>query len=757
MDDDGPWNDYTASSSGEEEPWKDYAPHQVGALESLSKGAVSGAMAGWTDQATAAANPKVSGLPMSMSPLVRAPVGAARLAYERFIKPQGSGERGPATEAYNKALTDLTAETKEMKSQHPYWYGAGELSGAGASMAAVPMGEVAGLGARALQGAKIGAGYGAVTGAASGSEEGGLPGAGVGAITGGLTGAALGAGSEVALNAAAPLVRPITNKIGSAYRAFKDPEAEASRQLLQSSIGDKRNAGRTWEPPTQEQTDVARQAGLPLAAVDVLGPESRALGEWSATTSPEAKARFERLNQRLPQAPQRVAQFIQDMTGGGDLAADQAAIKAAASPVNKAAYRQAMDDAKGMALWDDELKDLVQAPEVQSAIRIATPQLKNWAVKDGMAPPVGAFEIKNGVTDLKQTVGGNQYMPSLQYWDYVKRALDKMNTPTAKAFSQTLRSKLDDMVPSYQTARAGAAQFFGAQDALEAGSKFVNPQTNFKMGDARQALAKMSIDERDLFARGFATQLAERVSSGGQRALNSTFNNEQVRERVEMALGPQRARQLEALLRMEQVAASSGNLYLGSPTARRLALQSALGVGFAGGEAGYEYLTHGALNPMQVMTAGTIPFALGHGQKILNERLAAQLGRMLTSDDPAIYAKGIQLAARVPAAMDRLRNITAGGATTVVPKFVPQAAVAKKDEGPSKDSAALGQHKDGGAAQRKANVSQRKVGGSVHSDHKPPLKRKFLPQSIGASRAKDGQWYIRDKSRPGKWLQVIHG
>ena len=65
-----------------------------GPISAFGAGAVHGATAGWSDEASAAA--QASGIPQIMSPLLRMPVGAARLAYEHF-----TGTQGPATAEYN--------------------------------------------------------------------------------------------------------------------------------------------------------------------------------------------------------------------------------------------------------------------------------------------------------------------------------------------------------------------------------------------------------------------------------------------------------------------------------------------------------------------------------------------------------------------------------------------------------------------------------------------------------------------------------
>jgi hypothetical protein len=114
----------------------------------------------------------------------------------------------------------------------------------------------------------------------------------------------------------------------------------------------------------------------------------------------------------------------------------------------------------------------------------------------------------------------------------------------AKEWSRVLRDNFDDMIPEYGNARAGAARFFGAEDALEAGQKAVMSKMNSRQ--IRAGLDKMAPVEKKLFQDGFVDQYAKMVrESGDQRKiLNSIANSPAARERIAMALGPQRAKEL---------------------------------------------------------------------------------------------------------------------------------------------------------------------------------------------------------------------
>ena len=163
---------------------------QYGALQSAYEGAKAGLTANFSDELGGAS--AASGLPRNLPSssgnfanlaykAVKPTIGAARLAYEHL-----TGQPGPATEEYNKAVDEIRARQEAMKAQHPYAYGAGEIGGGLASIAIAPEARAASLGSRALQAGKVGAAYGALSGAGEGTNpderaENAL----IGAVTGG--------------------------------------------------------------------------------------------------------------------------------------------------------------------------------------------------------------------------------------------------------------------------------------------------------------------------------------------------------------------------------------------------------------------------------------------------------------------------------------------------------------------------------------------------------------------------------------------
>ena len=118
---------------------------------------------------------------------------------------------------------------------------------------------------------------------------------------------------------------------------------------------------------------------------------------------------------------------------------------------------------------------------------------------------------KDGRLILKEIPDGSRLLPSLQFWDIVKRNLDSVGTRESKDWARVLREHADELLPSYKTARAGAAHFFGAENALEAGQNFVGASERYGLPAAAKALSKMSPTERQLFQDGYVSRLVEKI------------------------------------------------------------------------------------------------------------------------------------------------------------------------------------------------------------------------------------------------------
>lgn len=575
-------------------------------------------------------------------------------------------------EAYEKGRAEAANYANLASEQHRAAYLTG-LLGSAVILPTMSAGAGATIGERAVSGALAGGVYGGAYGGGSAVGAGASP---AETAAQAATGAVLGAGGGAVIPpiaaGASKVAGAVSGGVGAvlghpiqtiqAARNINETAAQKVGAALRSDI-------ETGSAPASSEIGAAQAAGQTPAIIDVGGTATRELAHSAANTSPEARSALETMTgERFKGQVQRVSDFVRGLVpGGGNAVRTQEAIDQAARDVNAPAYRRAFAAASKLKtpLWDDDLENLVQAPEVQSAIRIANVQAKNWAVKDGLAPPVGAFIIKDGKTALRETPNGNTIMPSLQLWDYVKRALDAQGTPTAKAFAKALRDNMDAQVPEYGEARAGAAAFFGAGNALEAGQKFVAMRGSLE--EARQAINKMSMPERALFAEGFVSNLADKVSKIADNrsvTIDKIFNSVDGRERINLALGPNRSDQLESFLRREDMLDLARKGLQGSTTARQQfmrALAGGIGHGAAGGAmaggvaAGAEQFFEGEIDAKKVLSAALLGTAAA-GKVVISRQLAQRVGELLASNNPADIQLVTRMAANNPAVRDGIRR-----------------------------------------------------------------------------------------------------
>lgn len=627
-----------------------------GILHAAVKGALKGATFNFSDELAGIRSAGPEAVPDFVGPIpARTLVGGARLA-ANYV----TGKDPESVTAYEKARDEERRAQEEAHAQHPYIHTAGQIGGA----LALPVGagaQAATLPARMARGALTGAGVGA----AYGAGEGETPtqraiGAGTGAVLGGVTGGLAPPLVEGAIQGISAAARPITNTIRGAI----NPEGEAGRRVLTGLERDFRQQGPQFTP---EEAAVARAADSPTAIIDAGGETTRALARSAANTSPEAREALTGLTQdRFGTQNQRAAEFVQRLTGAsGDNPGSIEAVREAAQRMNRPAYARAYREGD-REIFSPEMDQLISSPAVVEAMKRASASGKDRAVTEGYGAFNPGVSVENGVVTFRKGKGGVPTYPNLAFWDATKKELDDAAGAAARAgrngeagvlgnLARQLRTELDNHVPSYATAREGAARAFGAQDALEAGANFVTARMD--NAEARRALARMSAPEQQLFRHGYASALTNKIDEMGDRQtiLNKMAQSPADRERLEIALGPQRARQLEAFLRVEGIMDRARTAITGnSTTARQLA---ELGLaGGAGGIAGHGDLT----DPRTVGTAAVV-YGLMHGRNRVNERVARRVGEMLASDDPQVLQRGAQMIARHTNLFNNLRAMDGFG------------------------------------------------------------------------------------------------
>lgn len=569
-----------------------------------------------------------------------------------------------AEKTYNEAVARERAKDESYKNAHPIAYDAGEIGGSLPSMAVLPEGEFANAGRFApyLKGAQVGAEYGAASGAGEGTDATSrLAGGTEGAISGGVGGGVAPVLGDVAGAVYNRTLKPVV----SMARGWIDSEGEAARRLSVALQSDQ-DLIASGKAEGMSPTDwvKARAAGEPVTLADLGATNTQALLRSAANTSPDARAVLEKvINDRFAGQSDRVADTVRGLVAGGANAyktSDELldAYNAGRTPL----YKKAFSQPEAQSVWDENLEQMSQAPVVQNAIRMANITAKNEAAKLGLTPmknsPFG-FDA-DGRLKLQTRPDGSQVTPNLQYWDAVKKNLDKMGAD-GQAWAKVLRNHLDTIVPEYKDARGFASNYFGEDNALEAGRKLAGKQVDPE--EITRAMANMKPDEKDLFREGYASDWAGRVIGNMRDSRDITkamFNSPNERARALAVFGPAGMAKIQARMTLETIMDGARKAMGNSTTARQL-----IEAGLAGGALG-GYLEGDWKGALTGAGAGVA------GKKFLANELAAgarkfvgnvdattarNVAELLTSSDPNKLSRGLQMATKNQKIADGLRGI----------------------------------------------------------------------------------------------------
>ena len=606
----------------------------------------------------------------------------ARALYDKAV------DGGPLGDAYDRNLDETRARVRASADQHPVAYYGGEIGGAlavpgglarigvrGAIHAAANQGIRAGVKAGAKEGAAYGAAYG------FGKSEGGPQARLEGAAGGAAVGGAFGAAAPVVLSGMRGALEPVRNRYNSVF----NPTEEAARRVALAQDADNQAIQSAYNTLGPNRNDVlgaeaqqminAGRAGGELRNIDTMGggESVRGLARSAANNSPQAREILNQMtDERFTGQGDRFLDFIRNGIGlrfPGNAEVAREALKAAARKSNRPAYMQAFREGDG-PIMTSEMERLTGAPIVRQAMQDAAESGKNTAIREGY----GAFNTRVDITGdgqvrfLKGKEGVPTY-PNLQFWDEVKRNLDTIAKKAFRAgdnkvggeaadFARTLRTELDSVVPSYANTRSQAMQFFQADDALEAGQNLYRGVGGMNLNAAERAVAKMSPPERRMLAEGYTSELIDAVRKAPDRRsiLTNFAKSDDARQRMVLAVGPRRAREVEAFLYIEGVMdraryAVQGN----STTARQLAE-----LGLAGGSG----LIASGGNPFDpsAWITGALMYGATRGRAHVQQNMATRIAEMLVSQNPVQVQNATQRIAQSPALLNNLRRAIAAGA-----------------------------------------------------------------------------------------------
>jgi len=565
-----------------------------------------------------------------------------------------------AEQRYNTAVQRERDLTKKTEEERPYSYLGGNVAGA----VAMPVGAAlqgATLPARIGRGAAVGAGTGALAGIGEG--EGALDrtlrGASGAAIGAGV-GAVLPVGIEGVTRGLRAAATPLTNTL----RGITNADDEAARRVVTTLQRDVQQ-----DPAALGRLTPQEFAGSGASTImDVGGETTRALARSAANTSPEGRAALGRaIDDRFEGQSGRLTDWLNQTFHYPNAHAQQQAIDQVERTVNRAGYQRAYQ-AGDRDIMTPELERLLGAPAVADAMREAVQKGQNRAITQGLGAFNPRVTVENGVVRFNRGASGAAAYPNIQLWDYTYRELRDAGQRAYRQGSneegsaltnlaQTLRGELDRAVPEFGQARGIAQRFFQAENALEAGQNFVGASQRFGIPETRQALARMTPNERQLFQDGYVSRFVETINKTPDRrsVLNQIANSPAARSELELALGRQRWHELEAMLRVEGIMdlarpAIQGN----STTARQLAE-----LGLAGGTYGVSTGGTGVPDAQSLANAALV-YGAARGRNRINENVSRRVAEMLASRDPAVLRRGVQIVARNQQLFNSLRGADQG-------------------------------------------------------------------------------------------------
>lgn len=166
----------------------------------------------------------------------------------------------------------------------------------------------------------------------------------------------------------------------------------------------------------------------------------------------------------------------------------------------------------------------------------------------------------------------------------------------------------------------------------------------------RQAFNGFNGTEKQAFATGYASELIDRIKATGDRTnvINQIFKSQAARESMEMVLGAQKMKQIEAYVRVEDLADRLRGAMGNSTTPRQL---TELGIGAGAGA----YTTgdwRGAVGGALAVKSGRFLM------QAANDKTMQQMAKILMSDQPQALVLAAQQAALKPAYMRALERLS---------------------------------------------------------------------------------------------------
>ena len=521
--------------------------------------------------------------------------GGVQGAYKFF----DTGDFGQAQQAYIENRDMIRGMEEKQRDEYPWLSTLTSIAASMPVMVAGPTiaaktrpGMTAGqnLLARTLAAGGTAGGYGALT--AAGQSEADDPsnllseilkgGASSAAMAGMMVpaGAAIGAGVGAGVRMIPRGAGGAGGTVGKLTPTGVGPEDFASRKVAQQLVRDMPESASIKDPAARSLA-WQRYLGPDARIVDVGGKQTRsALNTLSALPGKTGDAATKAAEAR--------------MAGRG------AAIMADADKVlgtNGASYKKAVDDlvasraAAAKPLYDKLRTVSVTADDDLSSIINAARDLGALGEAKTMST---ALRQRFTLADNPSTAGATMDMSDL---DMVKRGLDQLVkketddvtgrvSPKGMAYQSLLadlRDKLDDLttdpatgVSLYKSARDAFSGPSQLKNYMEIGRKLLKPDQDFRIEDA---IKDASASEIDFMRIGLMQAIKEKAGTQtGQTWLMSNWKNPAIREKLQMAFGPDAPKFISALQKQQRLKLMEGSTSVGSQTEPIRAMAEDLGI-----------------------------------------------------------------------------------------------------------------------------------------------------------------------------------
>lgn len=373
---------------------------------------------------------------------------------------------------------------------------------------------------RVAAGTGLGAGVGALEGAIYGYGEGATPQEREEAAR---QQALFGAGAGAVLGPLGPTIGAIGGKIRG--RQVSAPAREIGRQVgaKEQALGLISEAARMDAPTAAANLQRAGRYG----SLGQMGPATRNLLDLAASSTSEGAAIARQNIEEVAGLAGSQFNDLLDVSLGGPQAAQQLQdlLMEGTATVRRTeydkAYQAPIDYATAQGRKLQELLGRLDSDVIARAERLM--RLEGQPSRQILAQ-----------LDDAGNVIGFETLPDVRQIDYITRALKDVS-PTAapeekgvlRALSGDIRKTLDEIVPQYKTARDIAGDVISLRDAIDFGSKMLNPKTT--QYEVQQVVDGMSKSELTGLKQGLRSQIDEMMANA---KASLTDPNQDAREMI---------------------------------------------------------------------------------------------------------------------------------------------------------------------------------------------------------------------------------